>query len=77
MLKQRAQTTKAYKSSPCTYATPPEPKHTSLGLVHAQQPKPVTPVSKIGPTGFPQQHTPKAKNAKQMHKFPLDSWDRF
>jgi hypothetical protein len=77
MLKQKAQTTKAYKSSPCTYATPPEPKHTSPGLVHAQQPKPVTLVSKTGPTGFPQQHTPKAKNAKQMHKLPLDSWNKF
>jgi hypothetical protein len=57
--------------APCTYATPPEPKHTSPGLVHAQQPKPVTPVSKTGPIGFPQQHTPKGKNAQQMHKLPL------
>jgi hypothetical protein len=64
MLKQRTQTTKAYKSSPYTYATPPEPNHTSPGLVHAQQPKPVTPV-------FLNSTLQKPKNAKQMHKLPL------
>jgi hypothetical protein len=78
MLKQRAQTTKANKISPCTYANPPEPKHTSSGLVHAQQPKPVRPVSKTGQADFIQQTTPpKAKNAKEIHKLPLGSWDRF
>jgi hypothetical protein len=45
--------------------------------VHAQQPKPVTQISKTGPTSFFKQHTPKAKNAKEMHKLPLDNWDRF
>jgi hypothetical protein len=40
--------------------------------------KPVRPVSKTGQTGFTQQTTPsKAKNAKEMHKLRLDSWDRF
>jgi hypothetical protein len=67
---------KEYKPPKHTRA-PPKPKHTSPGLVHAQQPKPVTLVSNTGPTGFPQQHTPKAKNAKQMHKLPLDSWNKF
>jgi hypothetical protein len=52
------------KSSPCTYATPPEPKHTSPGLVHAHQQKPVTPISKTGPTGFLQQLTPKSQKCK-------------
>jgi hypothetical protein len=41
-------------------------------------PKPVRPVSKTGQADFTQQTTPpKAKNAKEMHKLPLDSWDRF
>jgi hypothetical protein len=34
-------------------------------------PKPVRPISYSRP------HPPKAKNAKEMHKPPLDSWDRF
>jgi hypothetical protein len=71
MLKQRAQTTKAHKISPCTYACSP---WTSANPGH----KPVRLVSKTGQTGFTQQTTPpKAKNAKEMHKLPLDSWDRF
>jgi hypothetical protein len=38
----------------------------------------VRPVSKTGQTGFTQQTTPpKAKNAKEMHKLPLCSWDKF
>jgi hypothetical protein len=41
-------------------------------------PKPVRPVSKIGQADFTQQTTPpKAKNAKEIHKLPLDTWDRF
>jgi hypothetical protein len=40
--------------------------------------KPVRPVPKISQADFVQQTTPpKAKNAKEMHKLPLDSWDRF
>jgi hypothetical protein len=79
MLKQIAQTTKAYKSFPYTYANSPR---TSANSGH----KPVRPVPKTGQTGstktgqadFVQQTTPpKAKNAKEMHKLPLDSWDRF
>jgi hypothetical protein len=34
-------------------------------------PKPVRPISYSRP------HPPKAKNAKEMHKLPLDSWERF
>jgi hypothetical protein len=38
----------------------------------------VRPVPKTGQAEFVQQTTPpKAKNAKEMHKLPLDSWDRF
>jgi hypothetical protein len=41
-------------------------------------PKSVRPVSKTCQADFPQQTTPpKAKNAKEMHKLPLDSWNRF
>jgi hypothetical protein len=41
-------------------------------------PKLVRPVPKTGLADFKQQTTPpKAKNAKEMHKLPLDSWDRF
>jgi hypothetical protein len=40
--------------------------------------KPVRPIPKTGQADFIQQTTPpKAKNAKEMHKLPLDSWDRF
>jgi hypothetical protein len=36
------------------------------------------PVFETCQTGFTQQTTPsKAKDAKEMHKLPLDSWDRF
>jgi hypothetical protein len=46
--------------------------------VRAVPPKPVRSVFKIGQANFTQQTTPpKAKNAKEMHKLPLDSWDRF
>jgi hypothetical protein len=34
-------------------------------------PKPVRPISYSRP------HPPKAKNAKEIHKLPLDFWDRF
>jgi hypothetical protein len=40
-------------------------------------PKPVRPVAKTGQTALVQQNPPKAKNAKEMQKLPLDSWDRF
>jgi hypothetical protein len=86
MLKQRAPTTKAHKSSPCTEASSP---WSSANSGH----KPVRPVpitgqagsTKTGQTGFHNRsgrfhtadHTPKAKNAKEMHKLPLDTWDRF
>jgi hypothetical protein len=36
-----------------------------------QFPKPVKPI------WYSRPHPPKAKNAKEMHKLPLDSWDRF
>jgi hypothetical protein len=36
-----------------------------------QLPKPVRPL------WCSRSHPPKAKNAKEMHKLPLDSWDRF
>jgi hypothetical protein len=40
--------------------------------------KPVRPVTKIGQSDLVQQTTPpKAKNAKEMHKLPLDSWKMF
>jgi hypothetical protein len=69
---------KQTRSPPAHMQIPPEPKHTSFGLVHAQQPKPVRPVSKTGQADFIQQTTPpKAKNAKEIHKLPLGSWDRF
>jgi hypothetical protein len=46
--------------------------------VRSVPPKPVRPVPKTGQADFTQQTTPpKAKNAKEMHKLPLDSWDRF
>jgi hypothetical protein len=39
-------------------------------------PKPVRPVSTTGQADFTQQTIPpKAKNAKEMHKLPLGSWD--
>jgi hypothetical protein len=31
----------------------------------------------VRPNSYSRQHPPKAKNAKEMHKLPLDSWDRF
>jgi hypothetical protein len=34
-------------------------------------PKPVRPL------WYNRPHPPKAKNAKEMHKLPIDSWDRF
>jgi hypothetical protein len=47
-------------------------------LVRSVPPKPVRPVPKTGQANFIQQTTPpKAKNAKEMHKLPLGSWDRF
>jgi hypothetical protein len=47
-------------------------------LVRPVPPKPVRPVLQTGQADFTQQTTPpKAKNAKEMHKLPLGSWDRF
>jgi hypothetical protein len=41
-------------------------------------PKPVRPVLQTDLAEFTQQTTPpKAKNAKEMYKLPLDSWNRF
>jgi hypothetical protein len=38
----------------------------------------VKPVPKTGlAILYSRLHPPKAKNAKEMHKLPLDSWDRF
>jgi hypothetical protein len=46
--------------------------------VRQAPPKPVKPVFKTGQADFTQQTTPpKAKNAKEVHKLPLGSWDRF
>jgi hypothetical protein len=41
--------------------------------------KPVRPVppKPVRPIWYSRPHPPKAKNAKEMHKLPLDSWDRF
>jgi hypothetical protein len=66
MLKQRAQTTKANKSSPTHMQTPPE-RVPTLGtnqsgritkLVRVVPPKPVRPVPKTGQADFVQQTTP-------------------
>jgi hypothetical protein len=66
MLKQRSQTTKAYKGSPAHMHTPPEQVPT-LGAnrsgrfpkpVRPVPPKPVRPVAKIGQTDLVQQTTP-------------------
>jgi hypothetical protein len=41
-------------------------------------PKPVRPVLETGQANFTQQTTPpKSENAKEMHKLPLGSWNRF
>jgi hypothetical protein len=41
-------------------------------------PKPVRLVPKsVRPISYSRPHPPKAKNAKKMHKLPLDAWDRF
>jgi hypothetical protein len=65
------------RAPPAHMHTPPEPKHTPLDLSMLssqnrshQFPKPVQPV-------FYSSTLPKAKNAKEMDKLPLDSWDRF
>jgi hypothetical protein len=51
--------------------TPPEQVPT-LGTNRSDRfPKPIRPISYSRP------HPPKVKNAKEMHKLPLDSWDRF
>jgi hypothetical protein len=79
MLKQRAQTTKAHKSSPCTYASSP---WTSANSGH----KPVRPVpttgqagsTKTGQTGFQNRlgrfhtadHTPKNQKCKRNAQAP-------
>jgi hypothetical protein len=80
MLKQRAQTTKAYKSPPAHMHAPPE-QVPNLGTnrsgrfpkpVRPVPPKPFRPVLQTGQADFTQQTTPpKAKNAKEMHKLPL------
>jgi hypothetical protein len=85
MLKKRAQTTKENKSSPAHMQTPPDQVPT-LGTNRSGQfpkpvrpvpPKPIRPVTKTGPADLVQQTAPpKAKNAKEMRKLPLDSWDR-
>jgi hypothetical protein len=69
---------KSHKSPPCTYAHSPE-------LVPPLSIKPVRPVPRTGHTGFQngqddltRQNSPqKTKNAKEMHKLPLDNWNRF
>jgi hypothetical protein len=40
-------------------------------------PKPVRLVLQTGQADFTQTTPPKAKNAKEMHKLPLGSWNRF
>jgi hypothetical protein len=74
------------RAPPAHMQTPPEqvPNH---GIdrsgrfpkpVRPVPPKPVRSVHKTGQADFIQQTTPpEAKNAKEMHKLPLDSWDRF
>jgi hypothetical protein len=80
MLKQRAQTTKAYKSSPAYMQTPPE-QMPALGTNRSDRfPKPVRPVSpnrsgrlpkSVRVTWYSRPHPLKAKNAKEKHKPPL------
>jgi hypothetical protein len=78
-LTTKEQTTKACKSSPCTNAYSPWIR---ANTGH----RPVRPVStnlsvrlpkSIRPIWYSRPHPPKAENAKEMHKLPLDSWDRF
>jgi hypothetical protein len=77
-LKQRTQTTKAYKSSPAHMHTPPEHVPTQGTNRSDRFSKPVTSVPKTGQTDLTwQKLTPKAKNAKEMYMLPLDYWDRF
>jgi hypothetical protein len=41
-------------------------------------PKPVRPIPKpVRPISYSIPHPPQAKNGKEIHKLPLDSWDRF
>jgi hypothetical protein len=59
--------------------TPPE-RVPTLGTNRSGRfPKPVRPVppKPVRPISYSRPHPPKAKNAKEMHKLPLDSWDRF
>jgi hypothetical protein len=77
---------KQTRAPPAHMQTPPEQVPT-LGTnqwgrfpnpVRPVPPKPVRPVPKTGQADSIQQTTPpKAKNAREMHKLPLDSWDRF
>jgi hypothetical protein len=77
---------KAHKSSPCTYASSPEKCQlwAQTGQAGSQNwsdrfhqnrsdrfSKPVRPISHSRP------HPQKPKNAKEMHKLPLGSWNRF
>jgi hypothetical protein len=70
MHKQRAQTTKAYKSSPCTYANPHEQVPTLGKNRSGRFPKLVRPISCRRP------HLQKPKMQKKCTSY-LDSWDRF
>jgi hypothetical protein len=75
-------------TKPCSSKEHKPPKHTrappaqvpTLGTNRSGRfPKPVRPVppKPVRPISYSRPHPPKAKNTKEMHKLPLDSWDRF
>jgi hypothetical protein len=67
------------RAPPVHMQAPPE-QMPNLGTNQSGRfPKPVKPVPPklVGPISYSRPHPPKAKNAKEMHKLPFDSWDRF
>jgi hypothetical protein len=74
------------RAPPAHMQTPPE-QVPALGTNRSRRfPKSVRPVSpnrsgrllkSVRPTWYSRPHPPKAKKVKEMHKLPLDSWDRF
>jgi hypothetical protein len=75
------------ETKPCSRKEHKPPKHTRAPPAHMQTPPERVPTLGINRSGrFPKPvrpiwysrpHPPKAKNAKEMHKLPFDSWDRF
>jgi hypothetical protein len=66
------------RAPPAHMHAPPE-QVPNLGTNRSGRfPKSIRPVLQTGQADFTQQTTPpKAKNAKEMHKLPLGSWNRF